>query len=81
MLEIHGGPHTLYGWSPSWEFQCLAGAGIGVWYANPRGSEGYGQAFNAANHRDWGHGPDPRRPVRASTRSSPTGSPTRTGSG
>ncbi len=57
VLEIHGGPHTLYGWSPSWEFQCLAGAGIGVWYANPRGSEGYGQAFNAANFRDWGDGP------------------------
>ena len=57
VLEIHGGPHTMYGWSPSWEFQCLAGAGIGVWYANPRGSEGYGQEFNAANHRDWGHGP------------------------
>ncbi len=57
VLEIHGGPHTLYGWSPSWEFQCLAGAGIGVWYSNPRGSEGYGQAFNAGNFRDWGHGP------------------------
>jgi acylaminoacyl-peptidase len=57
VLEIHGGPHTVYGWSPSWEFQCLAGAGMGVWYANPRGSEGYGEAFNAANHRDWGDGP------------------------
>jgi dipeptidyl aminopeptidase/acylaminoacyl peptidase len=57
VLEIHGGPHSLYGWSPSWEFQCLAGSGIGVWYPNPRGSEGYGQAFNAANHRDWGSGP------------------------
>jgi len=57
VLEIHGGPHTLYGWSPFWEFQCLAGAGIGVWYSNPRGSEGYGEAFNAANFRDWGHGP------------------------
>jgi dipeptidyl aminopeptidase/acylaminoacyl peptidase len=57
VLEIHGGPHTLYGWSPSWEFQCLAGSGIGVWYANPRGSEGYGEAFNAANFRDWGDGP------------------------
>lgn len=57
VVEIHGGPHTLYGWSPSWEFQCLAAAGIGVWYANPRGSEGYGQDFNAANFRDWGDGP------------------------
>jgi acylaminoacyl-peptidase len=57
VLEIHGGPHTLYGWSPFWEFQCLAGAGIAVWYANPRGSEGYGERFNAANHRDWAYGP------------------------
>jgi acylaminoacyl-peptidase len=57
VLEIHGGPHTLYGWSLVWEFQVLAAAGIGVYYANPRGSEGYGEAFNDANHRDWGPGP------------------------
>ena len=57
VVEIHGGPHTLYGWSPSWEFQVLAAAGIGVFYCNPRGSEGYGEAFNDANHRDWGPGP------------------------
>ncbi|MGZ4363529.1 MAG: S9 family peptidase, partial [Gaiellaceae bacterium] len=56
-VEIHGGPHTLYGWSPSWEFQVLAAAGIGVFYCNPRGAEGYGQAFNDANPRDWGPGP------------------------
>jgi acylaminoacyl-peptidase len=57
VVEIHGGPHTLYGWSLLWEFQVLAAAGIGVFYCNPRGSEGYGQAFNDANHRDWGPGP------------------------
>ena len=57
VTEVHGGPHTLYGWSPYLEFQVLAGEGIGVWYANPRGSEGYGQDFNAANFRDWGPGP------------------------
>ena len=57
VVEIHGGPHTLYGWSLSWEFQLLAAAGIGVYYCNPRGSEGYGEAFNDANHRDWGPGP------------------------
>ncbi len=57
VTEIHGGPHTFYAWSPTWEFQVLAGAGISVWASNPRGSEGYGQAFNAANFRDWGHGP------------------------
>ena len=57
VVEIHGGPHTLYGWSLMWEFQVLAAAGIGVFYSNPRGSEGYGEAFNDANHRDWGPGP------------------------
>jgi dipeptidyl aminopeptidase/acylaminoacyl peptidase len=57
VTEIHGGPHTLYGWSLSWEFQVLAANGMGVFYCNPRGSEGYGQDFNDANHRDWGPGP------------------------
>ena len=57
VVEIHGGPHTLYGWAPIWEFQVLAAAGIGIFFCNPRGSEGYGQAFNDANHRDWGPGP------------------------
>jgi dipeptidyl aminopeptidase/acylaminoacyl peptidase len=57
VTQIHGGPHTLYGWAPFWEFQLLAANGIGVFYANPRGSEGYGQAFCDGNHRDWGPGP------------------------
>jgi acylaminoacyl-peptidase len=57
VVEIHGGPHAMYGWSLVWEFQVLAAAGIGVFYCNPRGSEGYGQAFNDGNHRDWGPGP------------------------
>jgi dipeptidyl aminopeptidase/acylaminoacyl peptidase len=57
VTQIHGGPHTLYGWSPVLEFQILAGAGISVFYANPRGSEGYGKAFNEAIRNDWGPGP------------------------
>jgi len=56
-LEIHGGPHTLYGWSPMLEWQVLAGAGVSVLACNPRGSEGYGEAFNRANLGDWGDGP------------------------
>jgi len=57
VLEIHGGPHTLYGWTPFWEFQTLAASGMSVIYSNPRGSEGYGLEFNMANRRDWGPGP------------------------
>ena len=56
-LEIHGGPHTLYGWSPMLEWQVLAGAGVSVLATNPRGSEGYGEEFNRANLGDWGDGP------------------------
>ena len=58
VLQIHGGPHTLYGFSPMWEWQVLAGAGISVVGTNPRGSEGYGGRFNRANlDGDWGDGP------------------------
>jgi dipeptidyl aminopeptidase/acylaminoacyl peptidase len=57
VTEIHGGPHTLYGWAPILEFQLLAATGMGVFYSNPRGSEGYGREFNEANIRDWGPGP------------------------
>jgi dipeptidyl aminopeptidase/acylaminoacyl peptidase len=57
ILEIHGGPHTMYGGSPFLEFLMLAGAGISVLNTNPRGSEGYGLAFNEANLADWGEGP------------------------
>jgi dipeptidyl aminopeptidase/acylaminoacyl peptidase len=57
VLEIHGGPQTLYGWSLMWEWQVLVAAGISVYACNPRGPTGYGQAFAAANHRDWGDGP------------------------
>jgi dipeptidyl aminopeptidase/acylaminoacyl peptidase len=57
VVEIHGGPATLYGWSLMWEWQVLVASGISVYACNPRGSTGYGQAFAAANHRDWGEGP------------------------
>ncbi len=57
VLEIHGGPATLYGYSPFWEWQVLVAEGISVYACNPRGSEGYGQDFVRANFRDWGDGP------------------------
>jgi dipeptidyl aminopeptidase/acylaminoacyl peptidase len=57
VVEIHGGPATLYGWSLMWEWQVLAANGISVYACNPRGSQGYGQAFLTANVKDWGDGP------------------------
>jgi dipeptidyl aminopeptidase/acylaminoacyl peptidase len=54
VLKIHGGPHAAYGNTFSQQFQVLCAAGYGIIYTNPRGSEGYGQAFVAATHHDWG---------------------------
>jgi dipeptidyl aminopeptidase/acylaminoacyl peptidase len=45
ILEIHGGPHTNYGYTFFHEFQWMAAKGYVVMYTNPRGSTSYGQAF------------------------------------
>jgi len=57
VVEIHGGPATLYGFSLMWEWQVLVARGVSVYACNPRGSTGYGQEFAAGNFRDWGPGP------------------------
>jgi dipeptidyl aminopeptidase/acylaminoacyl peptidase len=57
VVQIHGGPATLYGWALMWEWQCLVAAGISVYACNPRGSQGYGADFCYANLADWGDGP------------------------
>jgi dipeptidyl aminopeptidase/acylaminoacyl peptidase len=53
VLQMHGGPTALYGWSWWIEFQILAGRGFVVVAPNPRGSSGYGQDFATAIYRDW----------------------------
>ena len=53
-LEIHGGPHSMYGYSFFFEFQLLANKGYGVIYTNPRGGAGFGQAFQTAVNGDYG---------------------------
>jgi dipeptidyl aminopeptidase/acylaminoacyl peptidase len=56
LLCIHGGPHAQYGHNFFDEFQVYAGAGYAVVYTNPRGSQGYGEAFAQAVVGDWGGG-------------------------
>lgn len=48
ILEIHGGPHSMYnvGFNPM--FQHFAAKGYLVLYTNPRGSTGYGTTFGNA---------------------------------
>lgn len=55
ILTIHGGPHWPAGWRFSFENQRLAGLGYILVVANPRGSQGYGEAYSNAIHADWGH--------------------------
>jgi dipeptidyl aminopeptidase/acylaminoacyl peptidase len=45
ILNIHGGPHTAYGFVFDHEFQWMAAKGYVVLYPNPRGSTSYGQDF------------------------------------
>ncbi len=53
IMQIHGGPHMDYGPVFSHEFQMLAGAGFGIFFANPRGSMSYGEDFSTAVVGDW----------------------------
>lgn len=60
VLDIHGGPSAMWGpgeFSMWHEFQIFCSFGYGVVYSNPRGSAGYGYAFQRANFKDWGDGP------------------------
>ena len=54
VLSIHGGPHGMYGNALQFGLQLYAAQGLAVLFTNPRGSEGYGQAFVDAVAGDWG---------------------------
>jgi len=45
ILNIHGGPHSAYGWVFDQEMLLMAAKGYVVDYPNPRGSTTYGQNF------------------------------------
>lgn len=54
ILKIHGGPHSAYGNTFFPTFHVLSAAGFFVLYTNPRGSSGYGHAFQYATRGEWG---------------------------
>lgn len=53
IMEIHGGPHAMYGVGFNYMFQNFAANGYVVLYTNPRGSTGYGTAFGNAIERAY----------------------------
>ncbi len=54
ILEIHGGPMTQYGHYFMHEFYFLAAQGYVVFFSNPRGGQGYGEAHTKAIWQNWG---------------------------
>jgi dipeptidyl aminopeptidase/acylaminoacyl peptidase len=50
LLDIHGGPHQMYGVEFNHQMQIFAGRGYVVFYSNPRGSTGYGEEFGNVIH-------------------------------
>ncbi len=54
IVQVHGGPHTNYGYGFSFEFQLLASHGYTVVYGNPRGSSSYGADFTTTMQGRYG---------------------------
>lgn len=54
VVNIHGGPHAMYGNTFFHEMQLFAAQGWGVLYVNPRGSHSYSQLFVDAVRGDYG---------------------------
>ena len=57
MVRIHGGPQQMFGYAFRHEYAIFSGAGYFVFFCNPRGSTGYGQAFTDGVRGDWGGKP------------------------
>ena len=54
ILQIHGGPHAMYGYAMFHEMQLMAAKGYAVLFSNPRGSSGYGEQFTGITRGVWG---------------------------
>jgi dipeptidyl aminopeptidase/acylaminoacyl peptidase len=54
LLDIHGGPQGAFGVGMDILYQYFAAQGFAVFYCNPHGSTGCGQAFMREVEGDWG---------------------------
>lgn len=53
-LDIHGGPHSMHGFTYFHQMQLLSAQGFAVMYTNPRGSSGFGKEFTKSVQGDYG---------------------------
>ncbi|HEY1348020.1 MAG TPA: S9 family peptidase [Ktedonobacteraceae bacterium] len=54
ILTIHGGPHSAYGNGMNFNHQYFVAHGFALFYCNPHGSTGSGEAFMRQVVGDWG---------------------------
>jgi dipeptidyl aminopeptidase/acylaminoacyl peptidase len=54
IVQIHGGPHSMYAYAMFHEMQLMAAKNYGVVFCNPRGSAGYGESFTMCTRGTWG---------------------------
>jgi len=54
ILTIHGGPHSAYGNGMNFNHQYFVARGFALFYCNPHGSTGSGEAFLRQVVGDWG---------------------------
>jgi dipeptidyl aminopeptidase/acylaminoacyl peptidase len=54
ILQVHGGPHSMYGYAMFHEMQLMSAKGYAVVFSNPRGSAGYGEDFMSCTRGAWG---------------------------
>lgn len=54
LLDIHGGPHSSFGYSYFHQMQLFAANGFAVVYLNPRGTSGFGKDFTNGVCGDYG---------------------------
>ena len=59
VLDIHGGPHSTFGYAFFFDMQLLATQGYSVLFVNPRATRGYGDDFALCNLGRWGEGDAP----------------------
>jgi dipeptidyl aminopeptidase/acylaminoacyl peptidase len=59
VLDIHGGPHSIFGYAMFFDMQLHAARGYSVLFVNPRATRSYGDEFSIRNIGKWGEGDAP----------------------
>jgi dipeptidyl aminopeptidase/acylaminoacyl peptidase len=59
VLYVHGGPHSIFGYTFFFDMHMLSAHGYAVLYCNPRATRSYGDDFACCNLGHWAEGDAP----------------------